>query len=82
MTIEEKLRKMLVELAMSSDQADRVIRKTKELESNKPMAERWQHDLEGYPPQFLDVLWLSVQEMALQDIDTHTPEAFYRSLFV
>lgn len=83
MTIEEELRKGLTENGMSEKQANRVIQKVKSLKANDTMAERWQHDIEDYPPPppFLTVLWLSVRQVALEDIDATCPQAWFRPLF-
>lgn len=81
MTIEERLKEKLVRRGMPPDQANRIIEKTKELESTKSMARRWQHKTEDYSALMLEALWSTVRKTALQDIDANTPKAFHRGLF-
>lgn len=61
MTIEEKLKEMLVEHGVSERVAIRIVEKAKTLKCNEAMTEGWQHDLENYPPSVMLGLWLSVK---------------------
>jgi len=47
-----------------------------------PKALRWSDPAGGYPPGLGDALFLSAKVYALEYIDEHQPEAWYRSLFV
>lgn len=81
MTVEEKIRSMLIERGMFDTQAQEVIDATKTDEWMQFMASKWADKIDGYPSQFLAALWINVKRAALRWIDTNLPMAFFRSEF-
>lgn len=64
MTIEDKLKALLVRRGVSPQDAITVLGKLKTDPDNEPMAGRWTDDVEGYPSQLLAALWYSTQKVA------------------
>ncbi|MCP3967529.1 MAG: hypothetical protein GY718_14450 [Lentisphaerae bacterium] len=81
MTFEQKIKEMLVENGMFERDAIKVVELAKEDKVNESMVGRWGHPIEDYPPIMTPVLWLSVKAIALEYIDAHCPQAFYRPMF-
>lgn len=81
MTIEEKLVEMLYESGLFKNQAVEIVERAKANVVNESMQNRWQDQAEGYPPQLLAVLWVSVKDHALEWIDENCPQAWFRPLF-
>lgn len=74
MTIEEKMKEMLLNYGLFPDHAREVMEKAKEgIEAMEGW--RWNDIAEGYPSQFLAALWLSVKQYALAWIDENIPKA-------
>lgn len=82
MTLEEKLRQLLVEHGLFESQADAVIQSVKADDANEAMLGRWGDAVDDYPPQMLAMLWLSTKRHALSYIDANLPLAWFRPLFV
>jgi hypothetical protein len=49
--------------------------------SNEAMADRWDDDIEGYPPNFPSIVLYSLRKNAVAWVDENLPEAFWRPLF-
>lgn len=82
MTIEEKIREMLIERGLFENQAQAVIDMAKTDIQNKAMLERWSDDVDGYPQSMLNILWLFIEISTLKWIDENLPLAWFRSLFI
>ena len=82
MTIEDKIKEMLVEHGMWEDQAEAVVEAMKANEINRSMVHRWNDDVEGYPPSMLAILWMKAKHAAIEYIDANCPETFFRPMFV
>lgn len=82
MTIQEQITKRLVDNGMFEDQANQVISLLKaDKICQDTMQDRWGDNIEGYPPQFLAVMWVTTKRHALAWIDANLPLAWYRPLF-
>jgi len=81
-TVEEKLKKDLFDRGMFESWCDVIMETVKAYDYNEPMQGRWQDDIDGYPPQLVIWLWLSVKQAALEYIDTNCPGAWFRPMFV
>lgn len=81
MTIEEKLKAMLVENGMFEEWADTVIARFKEDEVGAIMRGRWGDSVEGYPVQLLAGLWLSTKRIALEWLNENNPLAWFKHRF-
>lgn len=81
MTIEEKLKSMLVENGMFDEWADAVIARLKEDVVGATMRGRWGDSVEGYPVQLLTGLWLSTKRIALEWLNENHPQAWFKPVF-
>jgi len=81
MTVEEKIRKMLIQNGLSDDQTDEVIKLLKESDLTKSMANRWSDSIDSYPSMIITVLWISAKKIALEYIDETFPQAWFRPMF-
>ena len=79
MKIREYAKDYLTKGGMFPNDADTVLA-TVEAET-KQMVGRWDEDTEGYPSQLLAVLRFVLNRAALDWIDEHCPQAFYRAMF-
>ena len=66
MTIEEKIKELLVSNGLSADAAATVIQTAKEDEMLATITQRWQEDTAGYPLSVLSLLWFSMKVIALE----------------
>jgi hypothetical protein len=82
MTIEDKIKEMLVEHGMFENDATVVVGRMKADGVHKSMAHRWNDDIEGYPLPLLAALWVEAKRTALKYIDTNCPKASFRPMFV
>lgn len=79
MTIEEKVKEMLLDCGLFPDQAQEIVEKAKaEIEE---MTNRWDEAVEDYPPVFLAALWFPVKKHALAWVDENAPNARFREMF-
>lgn len=53
----------------------------KEVEENKEMTERWGEDTSYYPPMMKNILWMGIEQKALEYIKENCPEAWFRPVF-
>ena len=81
MTIEDKIREMLVERGMFDSQAVEVVEAMKVDKINEPMEHRWMDEADDYPPQMLTILWIGAKHQALKYIDANCPKAWFRPMF-
>lgn len=81
MTVEEKLKKMLIDHGMFEDQAVAVMELVKADKVNESMENRWNDEAAGYPPRLFVALWMSVSNHALEYIDEKCPKAWFRPMF-
>lgn len=81
MTIEQKIKTMLVEYGLMPAQAEAVFAAMKTDPVNEVMQGRWEDELIDYPPEFISAAWMSACTHAVEWIDKNLPRAFYRSLF-
>ena len=82
MTIEEKIKKWLINQGMFVDQAEAVMEMVKINQVNEAMAGRWNDVAEGYPDVIFTIVLASVKDAALEYIDTNCPQAWFRPMFV
>ena len=81
MTVEEKLKSMLVECGMFENQADDVLVRVQADEAHEAMLGRWNEPADNYPEQLYLVLWMAVKDAALAWIDENCPRAWFRPMF-
>ena len=81
MTIEDKIKEMLIEHGLFDNQAAEIIEAMKVDEINEPMEHRWTDKVDDYPPQMLTILWAGAKYQALEYIDANCPEAWFRPMF-
>ena len=75
MTVEEKIKNMLIEHGLFPNQADDILVRFQMNEANEAMLGRWGEPADAYPEQLYLVLWYSVKQTALAWIDEHCPKA-------
>ena len=80
-TFIENLKKKLAENGMSEEQAEDVMAEVIKHDSLSDMKQRWKDDVSGYSPAILSSLWIIIKPLALEWIDEHKPEAFFRVMF-
>ena len=81
MTFEQYAKKYLFENGMFEEQAAQVVEMAKKDEANESMKNRWGDDVEGYPPDMLSILRVSLNDTAVRWIDENQPKAWYRPMF-
>ena len=81
MTVEEKLKSMLVERGLFEDQADHIMVRVQMDEANESMIGRWVEPADAYPETLYLVLWIAVKDAALVWIDEFCPQAWFRPMF-
>jgi len=81
MTFEQVMRERLTNCGMFPAQVDAVVERVKAAPENESMAQQWSDNANGYPPQMLGVLWLTVKRHGLEYIDAECPQAWFRPLF-
>lgn len=81
MTFIEKFKKMLTERGMFESQAEKVMARVVTDKATESMEGRWNDDADGYPPQMIAILWMSVRRNAVEFIDDHCPAAWFRPVF-
>jgi len=81
MTIEQKLKAMLVENGMFDDWAQTVLDIVKSKKANDAMSGCWNDDVEGYPEQLLAVLWFGVRHTTLEWLNENHPQAWFLPMF-
>lgn len=82
MTFEKFAHDYLYNNGLFGNEVDQVIELAKADDVLKDtMANRWQDNMEGYPPEFKSVFILSLKRVALQWIDANKPHAWYRPVF-
>lgn len=94
MTIRKYFAKYLYDHGMFEIDAAKCLDFAEKQEVMAPIADRWDDDIEGYPPQLLAVLRLSMRQIALQWIDEEheferdmklksadIPPPWYRAMF-
>lgn len=81
MTIREYLYNHLVERGMFPNQADAVLEKMMQDESQQAMAGRWNESTGLYPVGLLVALCVTTNRFAVEWIDEYLPRAWYRPVF-
>lgn len=81
MTIEMKLKSMMVNYGLFPDMADKIMEAVKADPANAVMAERWGEETDGYPVGILSIGWHSVCQHAVKVIDQDAPEHWARPIF-
>lgn len=82
MTLEQAMVKNMTDRIMTPSQAAAVMELARKAKMLEAVSAKWDDTSDAYPPQFMDILWYSVRELALAYIDANCPKAFYRPLFV
>ena len=81
MTIEEAVKKYIVDKGVFPEEADQILVLVKADLANEAMKDRWNDHIEDYSKQALNVLYVSVDFSALAWIDKNCPKAWYRLCF-
>jgi len=81
MTFKDKAKEMLTERGLSEDEAEAVIEKVVAAPETAAMQGRWDSHIEGYPPQVVNVLWVTVKTHALEYIEATCPLAWFKPMF-
>lgn len=81
MIFTDKLKELLMENGLSSDDADKVMKLVVNDPVNKAMEGRWHEDVSGYPPAIINLMWMSTKPIALKWIDDNCPLAWFRPMF-
>ena len=81
MTFLTKMMEMLVERGMWPKDAAVVMSIYQNEGCDPAMAKRLDDDMEGYPIQTKAAVWYGVKIIALEWIDDHTPNVWYREQF-
>lgn len=81
MTFERWMRDRLIGGGFFEKDVNAVVKNVKAAPENEAIAQRWHDDIEGYSPQMVNVLWFTVKRHALEYIDEHCPQAWFRPLF-
>lgn len=79
MTIEEKIKAMLIDNMVPEAMADEIVKLLKEAEGDT-MSRHWRRDISEYPTPMIATLWASAKRIALEYIDAHLPLAWFRPL--
>ena len=81
MTIRKKLERALESNGLFQDQAVAVVQHFESSPAGEPMKGRLDEDETAYPPQLFGVLWISVQQAAVEWIDANKPQHWARAVF-
>ncbi|MFC1721947.1 hypothetical protein ACFL0Z_03465 [Patescibacteria group bacterium] len=87
MTIEERLKQMLIGAGMRDEDAEKVMLTAKpELEKLPIFAgiianKTWNGLAKGYPEMVFNSLWYRLKEIALEWVQQNKPETWYRPIF-
>lgn len=81
MTFKEKAIDLMFSNGMFEADAKTVFETIKAAPENEAMADRWNDDIDGYPPEMINVLWFTVKRHALAYIDATCPQAWFRPMF-
>lgn len=79
MTFLDDMKQRLVGQGMFESQAQQVMGRA--MEQMDDMKGRWGHQVDGYPPLMVDLIWISIQRVAYVWIEDNMPEAWYRPIF-
>lgn len=71
--------KQLTSLGMFPNQAKDVMTIT--MERHSEMKGRWDEDITSYPQQLQNIIWLSIEDIALEYIEKNVPEAWFKPIF-
>ena len=82
MTMKDKMKALLMQNGMFESEAEQVMEMAKNDTCLTDMKNRWNDDIEGYPPPLLKVVWFGVKKNALLWIDANIPQAYYRNFFI
>lgn len=80
-TFKAKAIQLMVNNGMFESDAAKVFEQVEADPANDAMKGRWNDDVNGYPPQMVNILWLSVKRNAAEWIATNQPQAWYRPMF-
>lgn len=69
----------LVQRGMFDNQAKSVMDKV--MANNPHMEGRWSEKTTGYPENLTNIIWLSVEQEALEFIKENCPQAWFRPMF-
>lgn len=81
MTIEAKIKSLLVNHGLFENMAEKVIEAVKEAPENEAMQGRWGEDESAYPPAITALGWLSAKRHAVAIIDKECPKHWARPIF-
>lgn len=81
MTFRDKAIQLMVNNGMFEADAAKVFEQAEADPANEAMKDRWNDDVNGYPPQMINVLWFHVKHNAVEWIAKNQPQAWYRPMF-
>ena len=79
MTVADKLSALLVKHGLWDHEAEAIIQTMREDDANANLAEVFNKEWDGYPPQFHAVAWMITKRQAIEWIDANKPQHFARS---
>lgn len=81
MTIRQWAEKYCFENGMFEKDAKAVVEMAIADKENEAMERRWDEPIDGYPPQLLAVLTMSINQAAIKHIEENCPQAWYKAMF-
>ena len=81
MTIETKIKSMLVNCGLFEDMAEKVLQAVKDDPVNDVMRGRWHDDESAYPSTIMALTWFSARQHAVKIIDRDCPKHWAREVF-
>lgn len=81
MTIETKIKSLLVNHGLFEDMAEKVMEAVKADPANASMHGRWGEDESGYHPAIVALAWMSARSHAVAIIDKECPQHWAREIF-
>lgn len=81
MTFKQMAIKMMTDGCLDDTEAQQIFETVKADSANRAMEGRWEHEVEGYPPEAQAVLRIAVNNAARAYIDQNCPQAWFRPFF-
>ncbi len=79
MTIEKRVKELLIEHGLWKQQANKVLAEYKADKDYVP--QKWEDDIEGYPLEYLGALWYSVRRFTYAWLLENWPKSFCIPMF-
>lgn len=81
MTIEDTLKKKLIDHGLWEEEADAIFEIARADPVNEPMKDRWTDDEGDYPSTMLVALWLSIEPIAVDWLKANKQNHWALSMF-